>query len=79
MSLELTADDPASSDVLAHLLDVARQRGVQGVSLETGAQPESASARALYRVAGFEPCGPCGSYGPSEASSCFSLDLGATR
>ena len=42
--------------VLAHLLDVARLRGVQRVSLETGSQPEFAAARGLYLSAGFEPC-----------------------
>lgn len=64
--------------VLAHLLDAARQRGVQRVSLETGSQEEFAPARALYRGAGFEPCGPFGSYEQSAASAFLTLDLYAS-
>lgn len=48
--------------LLAHLLDDARARGVQRVSLETGSQDFFAAARALYAGAGFEICGPFGSY-----------------
>ncbi len=67
-----------SHALLAHLLDVARQRGVQRVSLETGSQEEFAPALALYHSAGFEPCGPFGSYAPSEASAFQTLDLRAS-
>ncbi len=67
-----------SRAVLAHLLDVARQRGVQRVSLETGSQDEFAPARALYLSAGFEPCGPFGAYALSEASAFLTLDLCAS-
>ena len=45
-----------------HLVGVARARGVNRVSLETGSQPAFAPARSLYASAGFEPCGPFGDY-----------------
>lgn len=63
--------------IVDHLLAVARQRGLQRVSLETGSQPEFAPARSLYRSVGFEPCGPFGSYEASEASAFLTLDLRA--
>ena len=64
--------------IVDHLLGAARHRGLQRVSLETGWQPEFAPARALYRSVGFEPCGPFGSYEPSEASAFLTLDLHAS-
>ena len=43
--------------LLAHLVELARQRGYRRVSLETGAQEEFRAARALYTGAGFIVCG----------------------
>ncbi|WP_224766301.1 GNAT family N-acetyltransferase [Nocardioides campestrisoli] len=51
-----------AGQVLAHLLADARARDVARVSLETGSMDFFAPARALYRKAGFVPCGPFGSY-----------------
>ena len=48
--------------LLQHLLDEARARGYERLSLETGAQPGFAPARALYARFGFEPCGPFAGY-----------------
>jgi putative acetyltransferase len=48
--------------VLQHLLDQARQRQYQRVSLETGPMAFFAPARALYASFGFEPCGPFADY-----------------
>jgi putative acetyltransferase len=48
--------------LLTHLLGLAAQRGMTRVSLETGAQPAFAPARALYTRFGFIPCGPFGTY-----------------
>ena len=56
-----------------HLLAVARARGVQRVSLETGSTP----ARSLYAAVGFEPCGPFADYGPSPNSAFMTLVLRA--
>jgi putative acetyltransferase len=52
-----------------HLLEVAAERGVRRVSLETGTMDAFAPARSLYAEAGFEPCGPFGDYdeGPTSA------------
>lgn len=62
--------------LLAHLLAVARQRGYERVSLETGSMPEFAAAQRLYVAAGFAPCGPFADYGPSPHSLFFTLPLG---
>jgi putative acetyltransferase len=48
--------------MLDHLLAVARERGFERVSLETGVQEAFAPARSLYVSAGFTPCEPFGDY-----------------
>ena len=48
--------------MVLHLLDEAKRRGYQRVSLETGSMPVFAAARSLYRRHGFVSCGPFGSY-----------------
>ncbi len=58
-----------------HLVDVARARGCQRVSLETGSMAAFAPARALYASAGFETCEPFAEYGPSPNSVCMTLEL----
>ena len=50
------------SAILGHLVAVAAARGVQRVSLETGAGEAFAPARAMYEAAGFVPCGAFGDY-----------------
>jgi len=62
-------------ELVQHLLAVARTRGYRRVSLETGAGPAFAPARALYARAGFEPCPPFGGYAPSPNSACMTLAL----
>jgi putative acetyltransferase len=44
--------------MLDHLLTVARERGFERVSLETGVMDAFAPARSLYVDAGFTPCEP---------------------
>ena len=56
--------------LLAHLLETARARGYQRVSLETGTTPGFAAARALYESVGFTPAGPFGGY-PVTGDNCF--------
>ena len=58
-----------------HLVALARERGHERVSLETGATPAFAPARSLYTRAGFTPCGPFGSYPPSAGSAFMTLAL----
>ncbi len=62
--------------MLDHLVAFARELGRRRVSLETGAMPAFAPARALYAHAGFEPCGPFGDYGPSPNSTFMTLVIG---
>jgi putative acetyltransferase len=61
--------------MLDHLIGVTRDRGCRRVSLETGARPAFAPARALYASAGFTPCDPFGDYSPSRDSTCMMLWL----
>ncbi len=61
--------------MLAHLLGVARGRGLRRLSLETGSMAAFAPARALYARAGFTECGPFGDYRPSITSTFMTLLL----
>jgi putative acetyltransferase len=56
--------------MVEHLLGVARTRGYDRLSLETGSQEAFAPARSLYAAAGFMPCGPFSDY-PDRPSSTF--------
>ena len=55
--------------LVEHLIGVARERGYRRLSLETGAGPAFAPARALYARAGFVPCGPFADYDGSPNSA----------
>lgn len=57
--------------ILNFLVDEARCRGYQRVSLETGPMEAFATARAMYGAAGFEPTEPFAGYGPR--SVCMTL------
>lgn len=48
--------------MLDHLVAAAQADGLVRLSLETGAQPSFAAARALYEKAGFDYCPPFGGY-----------------
>jgi putative acetyltransferase len=58
-----------------HIVAVARERGYRRLSIETGAQPAFAPARALYASAGFTPCGPFADYDGSSNSAYMTLLL----
>lgn len=66
----------AGRAVLAHIVEVARQRGYETLSLETGAHPDFLPAQRLYQSFGFSYCGPFGSYQENEHSVFMSLQLG---
>jgi putative acetyltransferase len=51
-----------SKAMLDHLMAAARADGIARLSLETGIQSTFIAARALYRTAGFQDCGPFGDY-----------------
>jgi len=65
----------AGRAVLDGLLDLARARGYERVSLETGTMDAFAPARTLYRSAGFVPCAPFGEHTDNPHSICMSLTL----
>jgi putative acetyltransferase len=54
---------------------VARARGYDRLSLETGTAALHAPAVALYRRAGFIDTGPFADYRPSPHNQFFTLDL----
>lgn len=51
-----------ASQILIHMLDEAKSRGYRRVSLETGSMDEFEPARRLYKLFGFEFCGPFADY-----------------
>jgi putative acetyltransferase len=61
--------------IVLHLVDLARQRGLTRVSLETGTPEGFAPARGLYARHGFTECGPFGDYVLSPWSTFMTLDL----
>ena len=63
------------SAMLAHIVAAARARGMSRLSLETGAWPYFAPARALYERRGFVECPPFGDYGPDPNSVFLTLPL----
>lgn len=52
----------AARALLQHIIDTARARGLQRLSLETGTEPEFAPATRLYERHGFVPCPPFANY-----------------
>ncbi|SDX13762.1 GNAT family N-acetyltransferase [Allgaiera indica] len=61
--------------MLEHLVAEARAMGLTRLSLETGAEPEFAPARALYAAAGFRICPPFGNYRDDPNSVFMTCDL----
>ena len=64
-----------ASAMLRHIVEEARKRGYERVSLETGAMPEFEPARQMYARFGFVGCGPFGDYGPDPNSVFMTLEL----
>ena len=52
----------AGRAILTHIIAVAKARGYQRLSLETGSMPAFQPAQRLYASFGFEECGPFGEY-----------------
>lgn len=65
----------AGRALLAHVIDVAQQRGYTRLSLETGSSEDFVPARKLYESAGFTYCGPFGPYSADPLSSFMTLEL----
>ncbi len=66
-----------ASALLRHIIDAARQRGAQRLSLETGSWSYFGPARALYRNHGFVECEPFADYVPDPNSVFMTLALDA--
>lgn len=56
--------------MLAHIIEVAKKRGYERLSLETGAPAAFIPARKLYESFGFTYCGRFGDY-PEDPNSVF--------
>ena len=65
----------AGRAVLAHIIGVARERGYQRLSLETGSSPAFLPAHNLYESVGFARCGRFGDYADDAHSVFMSLQL----
>lgn len=65
----------AGRALLHHIIHVARSRTYRTLYLETGAHAAFQPAQTLYRSAGFEVCGPFGSYRDNGNSVFMSLRL----
>ena len=65
----------AGSAMLRHIIDVARERGMSRLSLETGASQYFAPARSFYKSHGFKECAPFADYVLDPNSVFMSLDL----
>lgn len=61
--------------LLAQIVHVARERGYERLSLETGTNDAYAAARHLYEAAGFVRCAPFGPYEADPSSAYYTLAL----
>ena len=65
----------AGRGILAHIMQTARQRSYEILSLETGSAAEFTPAHRLYESVGFVRCGPFGDYSDDPNSIFMSLRL----
>ena len=65
----------AGRAVLSVIIETARQRGYQRLSLETGTHPAFAPAQYMYMSAGFQETGPFAGYVEDPHSKFFELRL----
>ncbi len=65
----------AGRALLAHIIAMARFRGYERLSLETGSMEAFRPAQRLYKSFGFKPCGPFGDYAPDANSVFMTLRL----
>jgi len=64
-----------AATLLHHIMDEARRRSYQRLSLETGAAEAFAPARRLYGRFGFQTCGPFAGYIADRHSVFMTLEL----
>jgi putative acetyltransferase len=65
----------AGRALLAHILEVSRERNYSELFLETGCHPDFGAAQNLYQSVGFVPCGPFGPYRENSNSVFMCLRL----
>lgn len=65
----------AGRAILAHIIEVARSRAYERLSLETGAAAAFRPAQTLYRSFGFTFCGPFGDYAHDPNSVFMTMRL----
>jgi putative acetyltransferase len=65
----------AGRALLAHIIEVARARAYERLSLETGSMAAFKPAQRLYESFGFAVCGPFGAYAEDPNSVFMSLRL----
>jgi putative acetyltransferase len=66
-----------ASQILAHIIDVAQQRGYKRLSLETGTVSAFEPAHRLYSSYGFKHCGPFADYVEDPNSIFMTKELAA--
>jgi putative acetyltransferase len=64
-----------ATTVLTHIIDEARRRGYQRLSLETGSHEAFAPARRLYAAFGFTTCEPFADYRLDPYSVFMTIEL----
>jgi len=65
----------AGRAILAHIIEVAKERAYERLSLETGRAEAFKAAHSLYESAGFSYCGPFGDYKEDPNSVFMTLRL----
>lgn len=65
----------AARAILAHIIDIAKLRGYERLSLETGSTESFQPAQALYANCGFTYCGPFADYAEDPHSVFMTLRL----
>ena len=68
----------AGRAILAHIMETARSRSYERLSLETGPMDGFLPARKLYESFGFSYCGPFGNYVEDPHSVFMTISLKAT-
>jgi len=68
-----------ASRLMHHILEEARRRSYQRLSLETGSTEAFAPARSLYASFGFKPCGPFADYVEDPYSVFMTRELQGRR
>lgn len=66
----------AGRAILAHIIEVAKSRAYERLSLETGSMDAFRPAQKLYESFGFSYCGPFGDYKEDPNSVFMTLRLG---